>query len=95
MQAEVVALVLPDADSGRTNAHAQLLMRGADGQMWLQNVSPDSTLGQHAMSSGCFRQGAPIIDPVTRETVGYEMEAVASPLAQLAPTELISLSSRT
>jgi hypothetical protein len=66
-------------------AHAaQMLIRNADGQMSLQTVNPDSTLGQFAMSTGCFRKGAPIIDPVTRETLGYEMEMVASPLAGLA-----------
>jgi hypothetical protein len=85
-ESEVIALVLPDEESGfngRTSG-AQMLIRHADGQMSLQTVNPDSTLGQFAMTTGCFRNGTPIVDPVTRETLGYEMEMVASPFAAFA-----------
>jgi hypothetical protein len=85
-EAEVIALVLPDGEStlsARTRG-AQMLIRDADGQMSLQTVNPDSTLGQFAMTTGCFRNGKPIVDPVTRETLGYEMEMVASPFAAFA-----------
>ena len=84
-ESEVIALVLPDGESGANGSNrAQMLIRHADGQMSLQTVNPDSTLGQFAMSTGCFRRGTPIVDPVTRETLGYEMEMVASPLAAFA-----------
>ena len=63
---------------------ATILLRSADGQMSVRTVSPDSTLGQFALSTGCFRNGAPIVDPVTREHLGYEMEMMDSPLAALA-----------
>jgi len=82
-ESEVIGLLLPDGEWG-TNSRArsaQMLIRSPDGQMSLQTVNPDSMLGQFAMSSGCFRKGKPIVDPVTRETLGYEMEMVASPFA--------------
>jgi len=84
-ESEVIGLLLPDAEWGPNTGTgwAQMLIRNADGQMSLQTVNPDSTLGQFAMTTGCFRKGAPIVDPVTRETLGYEMEMVASPLAAL------------
>jgi hypothetical protein len=84
-QAEVIAMLMPEADaSGRSKQMATLILRNPDGQMSLQTVRADSTLGQYALSTGCFRNGAPIIDPVTREVLGYEMEMIPSPLAQLA-----------
>ena len=79
-QAEVIALFLPEGDSSRSN-RATMLVRNADGQVSLETVNPDSTLGQHAMSTGCFRNSTPIYDPVTREVLGYEMEWVPAPLA--------------
>ena len=44
--------------------------------MSLQNVNPDSAFGRQAMRTGCFRRGKPIIDPVSRQMIGYEMEMV-------------------
>lgn len=84
-QAEVIAMLMPDCDaSGRMQRTATLLMRNPDGQMSLETVSTDSTLGQYALSTGCFRKGTPIVDPVTRQVLGYEMEMIPSPLAQFA-----------
>jgi hypothetical protein len=84
-KAEVIAMLMPEGeDSDRMQPMATLLVRNPDGRMSLETVSPDSTLGVYAMSSVCFRQGTPIIDPVTRQVLGYEMEMIESPLARLA-----------
>jgi hypothetical protein len=84
-KAEVIAMLMPDGEAtDRMQRMATLLVRNPDGQMSLQTVSADSTLGQYAMSTGCFHKGAPIVDPVTREVLGYEMEMIPSPLAQFA-----------
>jgi hypothetical protein len=84
-QPEVIAMVVSDGEgpngTGRMQRMATILLRGADGQMSVRTVSPDSTLGQFALSTGCFRNGAAIVDPITREHLGYEMERVESPLA--------------
>ena len=86
--AEVIAMVMADAEgpngTARMQRMATVLLRDAEGQMSVRTVSPDSTLGQFALSTGCFRNGAPIIDPVTRAHLGYEMEMMESPLGALA-----------
>lgn len=81
---EVIAMLMPDGEGGRAQRTATLLLRQPDGQMSLETVNPDSTLGQYAMSTGCFRRGKPIFDPVLREVLGYEMEMIESPLARFA-----------
>jgi hypothetical protein len=87
-QAEVIAMVMPDGEgpngSGRMQRMGTLLMRGADGRMSLQTVSTDSALGRQAMNTGCFRNGKPIVDPVTRQLLGYEMERIPNPFAAFA-----------
>jgi len=78
-------MVMPEADAnGRQQRMATLLLREPDGQISLRTVSTDSTLGQYALQTGCFRRGAPIFDPVTRQILGYEMEMIPNPLAALA-----------
>jgi hypothetical protein len=75
-KAELIAVLLGEADasSSRAARTAQMLLRSADGRMSLQTVNPNTTLGQYALRTGCFRQGKPIFDPITRQTLGYEME---------------------
>ena len=80
-KAEVIAMVMPETDGGGRQMLATLLLRNPDGRMSLETVSPDSTLGQFAMSTGCFRKGIPIVDPITRQVLGYEMERVPSPFS--------------
>jgi len=75
VKAEVIAVFLPEGES-RSDSSATILLRNADGQMSLQNVNPDSAFGRQAMRTGCFRRGKPIIDPVLRQMIGYEMEMV-------------------
>jgi len=33
------------------------------------------------MSTGCFRRGKPIVDPLTHEHLGYEMEMIPQALS--------------
>jgi hypothetical protein len=75
-KAELIAVFLTDVDESAPYAprRAQMLLRSADGLMSLQTLNPDTALGQHALRTGCFRQGKPIFDPVSRQTLGYEME---------------------
>lgn len=75
---EVIGWLLVEAD------RAQVLVREENGHISLQTANPESTPGQYAIQTGSFRRGNPIIDPVTRETLGYEMERLSSPLAASA-----------
>ncbi len=54
------------------------LVRDAEGQMSLESIEPDSAFIDQIMSTGCFRRGKPIFDPVSRQVMGYEMEMIAT-----------------
>jgi hypothetical protein len=72
---EVIGWLLVDED------RTQVLVREENGLISQQAAPPERTLGDHTIQTGVFRRGNPIIDPVTRETVGYEMERVSSLVA--------------
>lgn len=79
-ESEVIGVVLPDIEPGKAghmSRAAQMLVRNAAGHMSLETVNMDSPLGQYALTTGCFRRGKPIFDPVTRQVLGYEMQLVA------------------
>jgi len=86
---EVIALLLPDLEldalakpqPARSSQATTALVRKSDGRMSLENVGPGSRLEANMMNTGYFRRGKPIIDPVSREVMGYEMEIVDGPLA--------------
>lgn len=72
---EVIGWVLEDGDS------AQVLVRDEHGCMSLNAADAAHEFENYAIQTGVFRKGAPIIDPVTRETIGYEMERVSKAVA--------------
>lgn len=59
---------------------ARVLVREESGHISLQSAKPEDAPGHLAIQTGSFRRGKPIIDPVTGQSLGYEMEWVASPL---------------
>lgn len=65
---EVIGWLLGDDDN------AQVLVRDAIGQVSLRTADTDGGFAQHAMQTGRFGRANPIIDPVTHETLGYEMD---------------------
>jgi hypothetical protein len=71
---EVIGLLPAEGASGRA-IRAQALVRLADGRVVVE------TLGEEAKnicrSLSRFRPGRPILDPDTREVIGYEMEKVS------------------
>ena len=81
--AETIALLLGNSEDERWQpndfvAGAQRLMRDADGTLTLKAVESEEEFEQAAVDTGRFRRGKPIIDPETREVIGYEMEEVQS-----------------
>jgi hypothetical protein len=62
---------------------ARVLVRDEHGGLSLHAVNPQSTFEHQAIQTGSFRRGNPIVDPVTQETIGYEMECLPNPLAPL------------
>lgn len=68
---EVVGWLL-DTDSAR------VLVREENGRISAQVASVSGTFADRAIQTGAFRRGNPIVDPVTHETVGYEIEELPS-----------------
>ena len=83
---QVIALLLPETNAEAFAGPSSLLqgatalMRDADGRMTIAAVSSDMEFMAQAMNTGCYKQGKPIIDPVTREIMGYELEMQSHPL---------------
>jgi len=82
---KMIALLLPDTtvevwtgpESFARGATA--LMRDAAGNVTLEKVTAATDFMDQIMTTGCFRRGKPIVDPVSREIIGHEMEQIAHP----------------
>lgn len=71
---EVVGWLL-DTDTPR------VLVREQNGRILAQPAGATGTFSDCAIQTGAFRKGSPIVDPDTRETVGYEIEGLSTALA--------------
>jgi hypothetical protein len=70
MQSQIVALLVP-----RGSRRATLLVRRGDGQFALQGIDA-RVASATRVAATWFRQGAPIVDPVTSTVVGYEVAEI-------------------
>lgn len=59
---------------------ARVLVREKNGRISAQAAKADGTFADCAIQTGAFRRGNPIVDPITHETVGYEMEHLPNAL---------------
>jgi hypothetical protein len=79
-EAEVIALVLAENGEPLTGEASavgvQRLVRDACGRVSLEDVGSREEFEREARQTGCFRRGKAILDPETREVIGYEMEEV-------------------
>ena len=73
MQSQIVALLVP-----RGSRQATLLVRRGDGQFALQGIDA-RVASATRVAATWFRQGAPIVDPVTSTVVGYEVTETPAP----------------
>jgi len=79
MQSEVIALLFPEpcqAPEGPAPLVTALL-RDAEGLMRVCSLRPDRALLRAARLAGRFNCGTPIVDPLTREVIGCEIEPIA------------------
>lgn len=83
-QPEIIAVVLPDGTPETPSAlrdfvatGTMLLVRHADGRMALEPARRESAWMEQA-ATGSFGKRKPILDPVSREVMGYEMEMAAA-----------------
>jgi hypothetical protein len=78
---EVIALVLDESGSKGSSAQryapgAKRLVRRADGRVSLEAIESEEEFERVARTSGCFKRGKAIRDPISRQVIGYEMEEV-------------------
>jgi hypothetical protein len=81
MQSEVIALLFPEShpsSDGQTTVVTALL-RDEQGTMEVRRLRPDKALLRAARLAGRLNSGKPIVDPKTREVIGYEIEPMAVP----------------
>lgn len=76
MEKEVIAL-LPADDEQAGPQQPQALVRLADGRMALEDIRPESSAFARTLAR--FRRSRPILDPDTREVIGYEMVQISMP----------------
>ena len=79
MQSEVIALLFP-APSSPADGSTPLvtaLLRDSEGLMELRHLRPDTALLRKARVAGRLNCGTPIIDPQSREVIGYEIDPIA------------------
>jgi hypothetical protein len=62
----------------------KVLVRDEDGHVLAQANDPASDFTAFAIQTGAFRRARRIIDPLTKELLGYEMDCLPSRAAALA-----------
>ena len=74
--AQIIAFLLPESRASRRNLFdvdtATALIRDDQGRMSLQptkDLAHELPFAEQVMTTGCFRRGKEIIDPVTREVL--------------------------
>ena len=80
---EVIALLFPEPKPGREGTIQAViaLVRDEQGLMEVKNLRPDMALIKRARLTGRVNCGTPIIDPVTRQVIGYEIDPILLPAA--------------
>ena len=70
MQSQIIALLVPGGCRKAT-----LLVRRGDGQFALEGIDA-RVASATRVAATWFRQGSPIVDPITSAVVGYEVTEV-------------------
>ena len=85
LTAQVIAFLLPETTvevftgPNSLSQGTTALLRDADGKITIEPVTKDSAFVEQMLSTGCFRRGKAIVDPVTRQVMGHEMEMIDQP----------------
>jgi hypothetical protein len=73
---EVIAVLVAGYDDEGAE-RATVILRDSHGNVSMKQMAATSRLVQRAADADRFRRGKPIVDPISREIVGYELERVA------------------
>jgi hypothetical protein len=75
---EVLALLFPEpATGGSPSDSVTAFVRDPLGGLMLASVVPSRSLLATARVAGRWNSGTPILDPLTREIIGYELSPLA------------------
>jgi hypothetical protein len=75
---EVLALLIPEPPSGgQPSPLATAFVNDPQQGLILRSVVPSRSLLQAARVAGRYNSGTPIVDPRTREVIGYELAPLA------------------
>ena len=80
---EVIALLFPEPSRAREGSVQAVLalVRDEQGLMEVKSLRPDVALIKRARVTGRVNCGKPILDPITREVMGYEIDPIVLPAA--------------
>ena len=83
MNLEVIALLFPDPGRAKEGAVQSVLalVRDEHGALEVKNLRPDIALIRRARVTGRVNCGTPILDPVSRQVIGYEIDPIVLPAA--------------
>ena len=77
-ESEVLALLFPEpAHAGNPSPLVTAFVQDPHGGLALRNLVPDRNLLRRARVAGRYNSGTPIVDPQTREVIGYELAPIA------------------
>ncbi len=77
-ESEVLALLFPEpAHGGSPSPLVTAFVQDPHGGLALRNLVPDRNLLRRARVAGRYNSGTPIVDPQTREVIGYELAPIA------------------
>jgi hypothetical protein len=75
---EVLALLFPEtAGGGKPSEQVMAVLQDAQGGLALQSVVPDGNMLRRARFAARYNSGIPIVDPHSREVIGYELAPIA------------------
>jgi hypothetical protein len=80
---EIIALLFPEPSRAREGSVQSVLalVRDEQGLMEIKSLRPDVALIKRARVTGRVNCGTPILDPITREVMGYEIDPIMLPAA--------------
>jgi hypothetical protein len=68
---QIVAVLMPE-NLNAQEAMATIMVRNASGGLEVHTLSTQSALGRQLVMQELQRKRVPIVDPVSRQVVGYE-----------------------
>lgn len=75
-ESEVIAVLVPGYDEDCGAGTATVIVRDSAGNVTVRDLEEREAMLGCTDSTERFRRGKPIIDPLSRQVVGYELEPI-------------------